>query len=301
MKPHNGAAPPGVMTAPESPFTIIDKAVLSPTVARFTVHAPFIARKRKPGNFVIIRLCETGERVPLTIVDGDERSGTITLIVQGVGKSTKELLSKSAGDVIQDVVGPLGNPTPIGEFGSVACVGGGVGTAELFPIAKALKEKGNSLYTVIGARTKELLILEEEMAECSNGLMVTTDDGSCGRKGIVTGPLKDLLDAPLGIAAVYAIGPLPMMKGVAELTAKYGVKTFVSLNAIMVDGTGMCGGCRVSVGGQMKFACVDGPEFDGHRVDFDELIMRNRTFGDLERLANLARDFGRKESCHGLR
>jgi ferredoxin/flavodoxin---NADP+ reductase len=282
-------------------YAIVSKVRLAPTIAQFTIHAPLIARKRKPGNFVIIRLSETGERIPLTIVDGDENLGTITLIVQAIGKSTKQLVRKEPGDTIQDIVGPLGNPTPIDFHGAVACVGGGVGTAELYPIARALKARGNSVYTVIGARSKDLVVLEEPMAEFSNGIFVTTDDGTYGRKGLVTDQLKDLLEAPLGIAAVYAIGPLPMMKGVSNLTKRYGVKTFVSLNAIMIDGTGMCGGCRVNVEGKMKFACVDGPEFDGHEVDFDELIMRNRTYTDLEKIADRSVESAAEEAPHGIR
>jgi ferredoxin--NADP+ reductase len=266
-------------------FPIITKDVLAPTLARFIIEAPFIARKSQAGNFVIIRIEETGERIPLTIVGSDTTNGTITLIVQGVGKTTKQLLTKKAGEVLIDVVGPLGNPTPIDYHGAVACIGGGVGTAELYPIAKALKKAGNAIYTIVGARTKELVILEREMAEFSDGMFITTDDGSYRRKGFVTDQLKDLLDSPIGISAVYAIGPLPMMKAVAGLTKKYGVKTIVSLNTIMVDGTGMCGGCRVTVDNKMKFACVDGPEFDAHSVDFDELIMRNRTYVDLEKIA----------------
>ena len=282
-------------------YAIVSKIRLAPAIAQFTVHAPLIARKRQPGNFVIVRLSETGERIPLTIVDGDDDLGTITLIVQAVGKSTKMLVAKEPGDTIQDIVGPLGNPTPIGFHGAVACVGGGVGTAELYPIARALKAKGNVVYTVIGARSKDLVVLEEPMAGFSNGMFVTTDDGSCGRKGLVTDQLKDLLESPLGISAVYAIGPLPMMKGVSNLTKRYGVKTFVSLNAIMIDGTGMCGGCRVSIDGRMKFACVDGPEFDGHEVDFDELIMRNRTYADLERTADKSLECAAREAPHGVR
>jgi len=266
-------------------FQIVEKEVLAPTLAKYVIKAPFIARKRKPGNFVIIRVIDTGERIPLTIVDGDVKNGTITLIVQAIGKTTKLLATKEVGDEITDVVGPLGNPTPIEHHGAVACVGGGVGTAELFPIARALKDAGNSIYSIIGARTKELIILEREIGEFSDGTYITTDDGSYGRKGFVTDQLKDLLDSKLNIKAVYAIGPLPMMKAVSNLTKTYGTKTYVSLNAIMVDGTGMCGGCRVTVGGQMKFACVDGPEFDAHLVDFDELIMRNRSYIDLEKIS----------------
>jgi len=267
-------------------FRIVEKVILAPTISKYIIEAPFIARKRKAGNFVMIRIQEGGERIPLTIADSDATRGTITLIVQAIGKTTKELNTKQAGDSILDVVGPLGNPTPIENHGTVACVGGGVGTAELYPIAKALKGAGNTIHTIIGGRSKELVILEEEMKGCSDVVYATTDDGSYGRKGLVTDQLKDLLDGPAGIRAVYAIGPLPMMKAVSNLTRSYGVRTFVSLNTIMVDGTGMCGGCRVTVNGQMKFACVDGPEFDGHVVDFDELMMRNRTYLDLEKVSD---------------
>jgi ferredoxin/flavodoxin---NADP+ reductase len=267
-------------------FPIVYKQDLAPTISKFVIKAPFIAAKRKAGNFVIVRVEEHGERIPLTIVEGSAADGTITLIVQAIGKTTKLLCSKKAGDHLIDVVGPLGNPTPIEYHGAVACVGGGVGTAELYPIAKALKAARNRVYAVIGARSKELVILENEMTDVSNGIAVTTDDGSYGRKGLVTDALKDLLDARLGIKAVFAIGPLIMMKAVTQLTGTYGVKTYVSLNTIMVDGTGMCGGCRVTVGREMKFACVDGPEFEADKVDFDELIMRNRTYTDLEKISD---------------
>jgi len=267
-------------------FPIIDKKVLAPTITRFEITAPFVARKRKAGNFVMVRVEEGGERIPLTIADGDTARGTITLIVQAIGGTTKLLCSKKAGDALLDVVGPLGNPTPIGDHGVVACVGGGVGTAELYPIARALKDAGNRVLTIIGARSKDLVILEKEMAGCSDEVFVTTDDGSYARRGFVTDQLKDLIDGPYGVKAVYAIGPLPMMKAVSDLTRAYKVETLVSLNTIMVDGTGMCGGCRVTVDGQMKFACVDGPEFDAHKVDFDELMMRNRTYIDMEKISD---------------
>lgn len=273
-------------------FRIVEKEMLAPTICRFVVEAPLVARKRKAGNFVIIRIIEHGERIPLTIVDGDAETGTITLIVQAIGKTTRLLFTKNAGDSILDLVGPLGNPTPIENHGSVVCVGGGVGTAELYPIARALKAAGNDVHSVVGARTKDLVILVDEMRGISNELVVTTDDGSAARKGLVTDPLREMLERSPGPGAVYAIGPLPMMKAVSALTKTFGVKTFVSLNAIMVDGTGMCGGCRVSVGGEMKFACVDGPEFDGHAVDFDEIMMRNRTYQDLEKLSNERLDTG---------
>ena len=267
-------------------YPIVYKQDLAPTISKFVIKAPFIAPKRRAGNFVIVRVEEHGERIPLTIVDGNPEDGTITLIVQAVGKTTKLMCSKKAGDSLVDVVGPLGNPTPIEYHGAVACVGGGVGTAELYPIAKALKAAGNRVYAVIGARTKELVILENEMTDVSNGISVTSDDGSYGRKGFVTDALNDLLDARLGITAVFAIGPLMMMKAVTKLSKTHNIKTYVSLNTIMVDGTGMCGGCRVTVGGEMKFACVDGPEFEADKVDFDELIMRNRTYTDLEKVAD---------------
>jgi ferredoxin--NADP+ reductase len=266
-------------------FAIVEKQDISSTITKFVIEAPFIARKRKAGNFIMVRLHEHGERIPLTIADSNPKEGTITIIVQAVGKTTKEFCAMPRGSAVLDVVGPLGNPTPIELHGVVACVGGGVGTAELYPIAKALKAAGNSVHTIIGARNRDLIILENEMAAVSDRVYVTTDDGSYARKGFVTDQLKDLLDGSLGIKAVYAIGPLPMMKAVANLTRPYGVRTLVSLNTIMVDGTGMCGGCRVTVGGEMRFACVDGPEFDAHTVDFDELMMRNRTYVDLEKVS----------------
>jgi ferredoxin--NADP+ reductase len=267
-------------------FPIVEKQDISPAITKFVIEAPFIARKRKAGNFIMVRLHDHGERIPLTIADSDPEKGTITIIVQAVGKTTKEFCAMPQGSAVLDVVGPLGNPTPIELHGVVACVGGGVGTAELFPIAKALKAAGNAIHTIIGARSRDLVILEPEMAAVSDRVYVTTDDGSYARKGFVTDQLRDLLDGPLGLKAVYAIGPLPMMKAVANLTRPYGVHTLVSLNTIMVDGTGMCGGCRVTVGGEMRFACVDGPEFDAHKVDFDELMMRNRTYVDLEKASD---------------
>ena len=266
-------------------YRIVRTQALAPTVTRFEIEAPFIARKRKPGNFVMIRLDDHGERIPLTLADSDPVTGTITLIVQAIGKTTKQLCSMKAGDAILDVVGPLGTPTPIENHGTVVCVGGGVGTAELYPIARALKEAGNTVLSIVGARSQELVVLEEEMKAISDRLYITTDDGSYGRKGFVTDQLKELLDTVQGIGAVFAIGPLPMMRAVSNLTKPYHVHTLVSLNTVMVDGTGMCGGCRVTVNGTMKFACVDGPEFDGHTVDFDELMMRNRTYVVQEKIS----------------
>ncbi len=266
-------------------YRIIRAQALAPTVTRFEIEAPFIARKRKPGNFVMIRIDDHGERIPLTLADSDPAAGTITIIVQAIGKTTKQLCAKKSGESILDVVGPLGTPTPIEDHGKVVCVGGGVGTAELYPITRALKEAGNTVYSIVGARSRELVILEHEMQAISDTLFITTDDGSYGRKGFVTDQLKELLDTVPGIGAVFAIGPLPMMRAVANLTRPYAVHTLVSLNTVMVDGTGMCGGCRVTVNGTMKFACVDGPEFDGHTVDFDELMMRNRTYVAQERIS----------------
>ncbi len=271
---------------PDSRFLILGKWTLAPTIAKFRIRAPYIARKHKAGNFVIVRLDETGERIPLTVVESDPAEGSITLIVQAVGKTTKTLCAMKAGEAISDVVGPLGNPTPIHEYGAVACVGGGVGTAELLPIARALRDAGNTVHTIVGARTRELVILEDEMRGCSATLAVTTDDGSYGRKGLVTDALSSLLDEHPEITVVYAIGPLVMMRAVATLAAQRGLRTVVSLNTIMIDGTGMCGGCRVTIGGKTRFACVDGPEFDAAGVDFDELIARNRSYLDMERIAD---------------
>ena len=267
-------------------YQIVKKEILAPTITKYVIKAPYIAPKRKAGNFVIIRSDETGERIPLTLVDSNPAEGTITLIVQALGKTTKALALKNEGEFILDVMGPLGNPTPIETGKIIACVGGGVGTAELYPITKALKDAGNKIYTIVGARSKELVILEHEMQTVSDTLYITTDDGSYKRKGFVTDQLKELLDANLGINMVYAIGPLPMMKAVSNLTKPYNVRTMVSLNAVMVDGTGMCGGCRVTVNGEMKFACVDGPEFEGHEVDFDEMLVRNRSYAAMEKISD---------------
>lgn len=275
-------------------FTIRSKEFLSPTIARFVIDAPFVAPKRKPGNFVILRVTEHGERIPITLVDSDPVSGTVTLIVQAVGKTTKHLLTKEAGDSIPDLVGPLGKPTPIHTNETIVCVGGGVGTAELLPITRALHAAGNTVYSIVGARSHGLIVLEQEMRTASHELFVTTDDGSYGRKGFVTDQLRELLTSRK-VDTVYAIGPLPMMKAVSGLTKEFGVKTVVSLNALMVDGTGMCGGCRVTVGGKMKFACVDGPEFNAHDVDFDELIIRNRSYSEHERESD--RRFEESRAC----
>lgn len=256
---------------------------LAENVKDFYVEAPVIARKRKAGQFVLVRINENGERIPLTIVDSDPAAGTIRLIFQEVGKTTAEMGLMKAGDSLIDVVGPLGRATHIQNYGTVVCVGGGIGVAPVFPIAKAMKEAGNTVISIIGARNKDLLILEKEMAEVSDKLLVTTDDGSYGRHGFVTDAIQSLVDEGVKIDHCVAIGPVVMMRAVSNLTKQYEIETQVSLNSIMIDGTGMCGGCRVSVGGKTKFVCVDGPEFDGHLVDFGELIMRQSAYVELEK------------------
>ena len=264
-------------------FPIAEARFLAPDVKLFRIVAPRIARKRKAGQFVIIRVHDRGERVPLTIADSDPKNGTITIIVQGIGKTTKQLNGMNAGDHLPDVVGPLGKPSEIEKHGTVVVIGGGVGTAIAYPTAKALKAAGNHVIAIVGARTRELVILESEMRAISDELYVTTDDGSYAEKGFVTDKLKALIAAGRTIDCVLAIGPIPMMRAVAEATRPHTIKTIVSLNPIMVDGTGMCGGCRVLVDGKSQFACVDGPEFDAHHVDFDMLIKRNAMYRDMER------------------
>jgi len=256
---------------------IIENTEVAPDVFRMRVEAPKIARKRKAGQFVIVRAGEESERIPLTIADASPDEGTITLYVQRTGASTTEIVSRGAGGELADVVGPLGRPTELIESGVAACVGGGIGVAPILPIAAALKERGVEVVAILGARTSELMILKDEMAAIADELILTTDDGSAGRKGFVTDALKALL-GERRLDVVYAIGPVVMMKAVCRVTRPAGVKTIVSLNPIMVDGTGMCGGCRVTVGGRSRFVCVDGPEFDGHQVDFDELTKRLNTY-----------------------
>ncbi len=242
--------------------------MLAADVKLFRIEAPRIARKRQAGQFIILRIDEHGERIPLTIADADPMAGTVTIIVQGVGKTTRQLNSLQAGDSVLDVVGPLGEPSEVDQFGTVVIIGGGVGTAIAYPTAVAMKQAGNHVISIIGARTKALLILESEVAATSDEMFAMTDDGSNGTQGFVTEKLQSLIDAGRSLQRVLAIGPIPMMQAVAEMTRPHGIKTIVSLNPIMVDGTGMCGGCRVLVGGAAKFACVDGPEFDAHKVDF---------------------------------
>lgn len=264
-------------------FEITEARFLAPDVKLFRIAAPRVARKQKPGQFVILRIHEHGERIPLTVAESNPADGTITIIVQGIGKTTKQLNTFDVGDTITDVVGPLGRPSDVHLFGTVVVIGGGVGTAIAYPTAKALKQVGNHVIAILGARTKDLIILENEVRAISDAMFLTTDDGSYGEKGLVTDKLKTLIGAARKIDLVLAIGPIPMMRAVAETTRSQGIKTLVSLNPIMVDGTGMCGGCRVQVAGRSQFACVDGPEFDAHEVDFDGLAKRNAMYRDSER------------------
>ena len=266
-------------------FQILEARLLATAVKQFKIAAPEIARKRKPGQFVVLRINEEGERIPLTIADADPQAGVITLIFQEVGNSTAKLGKLKAGNSISDLIGPLGIPTHIEKIGTVVCVGGGIGIAPVYPIAKAMREAGNTVLSIIGARTKDLLILEEEMAQVSNVLKVSTDDGSYGYHGFVSDVLQDFIDQGMTIDLVVAIGPVPMMRVVCNVTRNKSIKTVVSLNPIMVDATGMCGACRVTVGGRTRFVCVDGPEFDGHQVDFAELVKRQRAYLDQEKKA----------------
>ncbi len=260
-------------------YRVLENEVLAPLVHRMVIEAPRIAAARKPGQFVIIRCDEGDERIPLTIADENQDAGTITIIVQAIGDATKKIVSRQPGEYIRDVAGPLGKATEIEKFGKVVCVGGGVGTAVLFPLAKALAAAGNEVTTIIGGRSEALVILREELGAFSKELLITTEDGSLGTKGFVTSPLEEILkDDARKPDAVFAIGPVPMMNAICQQTKPYGVHTIVSLNPIMVDGTGMCGGCRVTVNNQVKFACVDGPEFDGHLVDFKELSARQQHY-----------------------
>ncbi|KUO43097.1 MAG: ferredoxin-NADP reductase [Hadesarchaea archaeon YNP_N21] len=266
-------------------YEIVEKKVLAPEIKLYKVNAPLVARKARPGQFVILRVGERGERIPLTIVDFDRGKGTITIIFQEVGKTTKQLGLLGQGDCILNLVGPLGIPLEERFFGTVACAGGGVGTAEVYPLARALKNAGNFVISIIGARSKELLVLEHEMRGVSDELYITTDDGSKGIRGFVTEPLRAMLDGGRKIDLVIAVGPVPMMKAVSDLTREKGIKTLVSLNPLMLDGMGMCGVCRVTVGGRTRFTCVEGPMFDGHEVDFDELKARLQTYFEQERLS----------------
>ncbi|HYT90981.1 MAG TPA: sulfide/dihydroorotate dehydrogenase-like FAD/NAD-binding protein [Gemmataceae bacterium] len=270
-------------------FRIVESDFLAPDIKRFVIEAPRIARKRQAGQFVIVRVYARGERIPLTIADGDPVRGTITLIVQGIGKTTKLMNLLAAGDALLDVVGPLGKPSEVKNYGTAMVIGGGVGAAIAYPTAKALHEAGNHVISVLGGRSRDLVILEPEIRAISDEVFITTDDGSYGRKGLVIDPLKELIAAGRPLGLVLAIGPVRMMQAVAEVTRPHKIHTVVSLNSLMVDGTGMCGGCRVITTAGAKFGCVDGPEFDAHTVDFDILAQRNRTYADRE--AEELRDF----------
>jgi len=262
-------------------FKIISKKILSSNIKSFEINAPDIAKNAKAGQFVILRLHEKGERIPLTIAGTDAVNGTIRIIFQEAGKTTTELGTLNEGQCIRDVLGPLGHPTEIKNYGTIVAVAGGVGTAEVLPVIKSLLKAGNKVITIVGARNKDLLILEDELKENSSQLLIATDDGSYGIKGFVTNVLSDVI-AKEKINIVYAIGPVPMMKAVSNMTKEHNIETLVSLNPIMVDGTGMCGACRVRVNGKIKFACVDGPEFDAHKVNWDELVSRLSLFKKYE-------------------
>ena len=264
-------------------FRITAARDLGPGVRQFEIEAPRIAKKQRPGQFVILRLHEHGDRIPLTIKGSDPARGTISIVVQAVGKTTTELNALGAGDAILDLVGPLGEPSHVDLYGTVVVIGGGVGTAIALPTAEAMHKAGNRVFSILGARSKELLILEDEVRAVSDQTFIMTDDGSYGAKGLVTDKLRQLLQLPVNL--VLAIGPVPMMRAVAEVTRERNIRTVVSLNSIMVDGTGMCGGCRVTVGGKSMFACVDGPEFDAHEVDFQVLSQRNAMYREQEKLA----------------
>lgn len=264
-------------------FKILANQNIAPNLHRMTISAPRIARHRQPGQFVIVHVDEQAERIPLTIADADTDQGTITLFVQAVGYSTHQLVNMSIGSYVRDIAGPLGHPTHIENWGKVTCIGGGVGTAVLYPMARALATAGNKVTAIIGGRTAQLIILADELGAFCDQVLITTEDGSLGQKGFVTNVLSTLMqDEKLRPQAVFTAGPVPMMRAVAEMTRPYAVRTIVSLNPIMIDGTGMCGGCRVMVNNEMKFACVDGPEFDGHQVDFDLLADRLTTYKEEE-------------------
>lgn len=267
-------------------YKIVNKKELNPTVTLMEVDAPLVAAKAEPGQFIILRVDENGERIPLTIADFDREKGTVTIIFQIVGATTEKLNHLNMGDSIHDFVGPLGKPTETEGKKKVAVVGGGVGCAIAYPVAKKLHEHGCEVHSIVGFRTKELVILEDEFKAASSKFVLMSDDGSCGEKGLVTDALKKLIESGEQYDEVITIGPLIMMKFVCKLTKEYGIKTVASMNPIMIDGTGMCGGCRLTVGGKTKFACVDGPEFDGHEIDFDEAMARSAMYKQFERKAH---------------
>lgn len=275
-------------------FKILEREQLNPTVVRLVIDAPLVARKAQPGQFIILRTDADGERIPLTVADYDREAGTVTIIFQIVGATTEKLGRMAVGECLSDFVGPLGRATETEGLRKVAVIGGGVGCAIAYPVAKKLHEQGTQVHAIVGFRSKDLVILEQEFAAASSLFKVMTDDGSYGEQGLVTTALKALIDSGEQYDEVIAIGPLPMMKFVSLLTKEYGIKTVVSMNPIMIDGTGMCGGCRLTVGGETKFACVDGPEFDGHLVDFDEAMTRGGMYKEFERHAH-------EETCNLFR
>lgn len=274
-------------------YEIIKKRVLASNVNEYKIYAPAVAKHAKAGQFIILRVDKEGERIPFTICDMDKGKGTITILVQTVGAGTMQLAAKKEGESLSDFVGPLGNATDLSQYSKILLVGGGIGTAVIFPQAKFLKMQGKAADVIVGARNKSLVMYENEFLQNSGKLFIMTDDGSYGEKGFVTDKIKELLDSGIKYDCVFAVGPLPMMRAVAALTKNYGIKTIVSMNSIMVDGTGMCGGCRLTVGGETKYACVDGPEFDGHLVDFDEAINRSRFYKENES-EHICRLTGRK-------
>ncbi len=276
-------------------YKVLHKETVAPQVDALIVDAPYIARHAKAGNFIVLRIHEKGERIPLTIADSDLDKGTITLLFQKIGKTTEELGTLRKGRSIRDIAGPLGHDTPVKKYGHAVLVGGGIGSATLFPILKALKEKKNRVTVILGARNKELLVWEDRFAEYADETILITDDGSSGKKGLVTEALKEVADSSK-IDVVLAVGPIRMMQAVAELTRPHKIKTYVSLNPVMVEGTGMCGACRVSIAGKTKFACVDGPEFDAHDVDFEEIAQRLNFYKDEE---IESRDKFKKKKCKG--
>ncbi len=276
-------------------YKILNKETVAPQVDAMIVEAPYIARHHQAGNFVVLRIDEKGERIPLTIADSDSEKGTITLLFQKIGKTTEELGRLKAGKTIRDIAGPLGHATPILDYGHCVLVGGGIGSATLYPILKALKTKNNNVTVILGARNKELLVWGDRFKELADEVLLTTDDGSSGRKGLVTEALKEIMDKSK-VEIVIAVGPIRMMQAVGELTKPYSVKTLVSLNPVMVEGTGMCGACRVNVAGKTRFACVEGPEFDAHEVDFKELANRLGFYREEEQESM---EIFRKKKCKG--
>jgi len=276
-------------------YKVLKKETVAPQVDALIIDAPYIASHAKAGNFIVLRIHEKGERIPLTIADSDLDNGTITLLFQKIGKTTEDLGTLKKGDFIRDVAGPLGHDTPLKKYGHAVLVGGGIGSATLFPILKALKEKKNKVTVILGARNKELLVWEDRFTEYADDTILTTDDGSSGKKGLVTEALKEVADSSK-IDVVLAVGPIRMMQAVAELTRPHKLKTYVSLNPVMVEGTGMCGACRVSIAGKTKFACIDGPEFDAHDVDFEEIAHRLNFYKD-EEIESL--DKYKKKKCKG--